>query len=215
LTDDVSEENVTKKTKKKRRPGLSQGRYALLSRGQKPNPILRTKSYSVTPNTSTSISSGSVILAIGLSVGFTIPVFNFESQFGVSGFFIDTPNVVGGLMILIIQFTVGALFDIEEIIGSLIVGWFLGGVVASLIYNQDGKRGPFYSSGIAISIMLGVSFIMGVIFFTKGEYGGNITTVFIPMIVILLISLFMAVISIPLIIVAMIGYRVGGYLSNV
>ncbi len=192
---------------------MNRGRLGFLSRGQKPNPLIKTKTYRIAPSTSTSISSGSVILAVGLSIGLSIPASSFQENYGFIG--INSPYAFSAMLILIFQFTLGVVFQFGGVIWSLIFGWFIGGVIASIIYDQEGRKGPFYSSIIAISLTFALSFILGIVFFSKSGGTINFEIIVLPLIALLLLSLFMALISIPLILIAIIGYKFGGWMSNV
>ncbi|MHA2276147.1 MAG: hypothetical protein ACXAC2_10285 [Candidatus Kariarchaeaceae archaeon] len=212
MADDKQSPNLSSERVKKRQPGLKQSRYNLLSRGKKPNTLLRTKSYRVSPSVTTSIASASVILSVGLTVGLSIPALDFDNTYSFSEFTSDleTPNIIGGFIIILLQFSFAVFFEIIDILSYFIIGWF----IASFIFDQSGRRGPYYSSVLAVSLALGMFFVIGVLFSVKA---GGITFSFyaLPLFFMLILSLLIGLISIPLIIVALIGYRIGGYLSEV
>jgi hypothetical protein len=216
MNNDKQSPNLSSERVKTRQPGLKQSRYNLLSRGKKPNTLLRTKSYRVSPSVTTSIASASVILSVGLTVGLSIPALDFDNTYSFSEFTSDleTPNIIGGFIIILLQFSFAVFFEIFRILSYFVIGWFIGGVLASFIFDQSGRRGPYYSSVLAVSLALGMFFVIGVLFSVKA---GGITFSFyaLPLFFMLILSLIIGLISIPLIIVSLIGYRIGGYLSEV
>jgi hypothetical protein len=216
MVEDKESPDLSSKLVKKRQPGLKQSRYNPLSRGKKPNTLLRTKSYRVSPSVTTSIASASVILSVGLTVGLSIPALDFDNTYSFSDFTreVEAPNIVGGFMIILFEFSFAAFFEIIDILSYFVIGWFLGGVLASFIFNQSGRRGPYYSSALAVSVALGMFFVIGILISVKS--GGITFSLYaIPLFFMLILSLLIALVSIPLIIVALIGYRIGGYLSEV
>ncbi|MCE7734884.1 MAG: hypothetical protein GPJ54_08415 [Candidatus Heimdallarchaeota archaeon] len=182
------------------------------------NPRLKIKSYKNKPNTSVSINSGAVILSIGLIVGLSIPAMNFEAVLGFSKYDnqggISSSRAYDGLAILFIEFILSIFVEYRYIAGTLIIGWFLGGLIAALLFEEEGKRGPYYSAIISVTMTMTISFLLGIIVLTLNKGVFDFDLVFIPMIGALVLSLFLTVISIPLIVIAMIGYRIGSMITN-
>ncbi len=193
--------------------GLSQSRF--FDRSNKPNKFFKTQSYKISPNQSISISSGSIILTVGLIIGIAIPSFGFRSYFYQFGFFFSTSSIEG-LTVLITEFAIGLAFNLDLIISGTVIGWFLGGLTAAFIYKKEGSRGPIYSSIILISATLSIGFISVMsTFFNYSQYGSlGLSEVVIPIFAVLMIGLLLSVISIPLILVSLIGFKAGIYLSN-
>ena len=194
--------------------------YTTLFRSSQPNinPRLKIKSYKTTPNTSVSINSGAVILAVGIIIGLSIPAMNFEAVLGFSRYDnqegINSSRAYDGIALLFIEFVLAIFLQYQQIAGTLIIGWFLGGVIAALLFEEEGRRGPYYSAIIAVSITMAISFLLGIIVLTLNKGVFDFDLVFIPMIGALVLSLFLTVISIPLIIIAMIGYRLGSMIAS-
>lgn len=182
------------------------------------NPRLKIKSFKTTPNTSVSINSGAVILAVGIIVGLSIPAMNFEAVLGFSKYEnqdgISSSRAYDGMAILFIDFILSLFVEYESIAGTLVIGWFLGGLIAALLFEEQGKRGPYYSAIIAVSMTMTIAFLLGIIVLTLNKGVFDFDLVFIPMIGALVLSLFLTVISIPLIVIAMIGYRTGRMIDN-
>lgn len=182
------------------------------------NPRLKIKSYKTSPSTSVSINSGAVILAVGLIIGLSIPAMNFEAYLDFAesdtqkG--IDTSIAYDGIANLFISFILGILIQYQDVIGYLVIGWFLGGIIASFLFQEEGKRGPYYSAIIAVTITMTISFLIGIIVLTLNKGIFNFDFLFIPMIAALILSLLLTVISIPLIVIAMIGYKIGSMVGN-
>lgn len=193
--------------------GLSQGRF--FDRSNKPNKFFKTQSFKISPNQSISISSGSIILTIGLIIGIGIPSFGFRSYFFEFGFFYSNSSIEG-LTMLIVEFGAGLIFNLDTIIASTVIGWFIGGLTAAFIYKKEGTKGPIYSSIILISSTLSIGFIsVMTTYFNYSQYGSiGLSDVIIPMFAIVMIGLVLSVVSIPLVLVALIGFKAGIYLSN-
>lgn len=182
------------------------------------NPRLKIKSYKNKPNTSVSINSGAVILSIGIIVGLSIPAMNFEAVLGFSKYDnqggISSSRAYDGLAILFIEFILSIFVEYRNIAGTLIIGWFIGGLIAALLFEEEGKRGPYYSAIISVTMTMTISFLFGIIVLTLNKGVFDFDLLFIPMIAALFLSLLLTVISIPLIVIAMIGYRVGSMITN-
>ena len=193
--------------------GLSQSRF--FDRSNKPNKFFKTQTFKISPNQSISIASGSIIITLGLIIGIGIPSFGFRSFYFEFGFFYSTSSIEG-LAFLIVEFGSGLLFNLDTIIASTVIGWFLGGSTAAFIYKKEGSRGPIYSSIILVSATLSIGLItvMGT-YFNYSSFGSlGLSDMVIPIFAILLIGLVLSVISLPLILVSLIGFKVGIYLSN-
>jgi hypothetical protein len=192
-------------------------RKAGLARKPKINPRLKIRSYKTLPNQSISISSGAVILSIGLAFGLSIPAFRFESVLGFSKYDNEIESTRGydGLAILLFQFTFGLIFSYTEVVPLIVAGWLIGGIVASMIFAEDGRRGPYYSAILAISVTMALAFLLGVITLTLNDGVPDFDLIFLPLLAALVVSLILSIFSVPLILIAMIGYRLGGWLSNV
>lgn len=218
-----------KPSKKSQNIGLQQTKIPFLKpRDRVAIPMLRTKSFIVNPEVTHSIASGSIILSIGIIIGLSLPSLNFNEKynFSASNGFQDTPNPMEGIVILMLQFFFGFALSglesevsssvgIEELLLPLIFGWFIGGIVAAIVYDDKGKNGPYYSSIIAISLSLGLSMIIGIIAFLQtGKISNDLSAIFIPFFGIILITLAIAVLSVPLIIVAYVGYTIGGKINE-
>lgn len=193
--------------------GLSQGRF--FDRSDKPNKFYKTRSFKISPNQSTSISSGSIILTIGLIIGIGIPSFGFRSNFFDFDFYYSN-SPIEELAVLMTEFGAGLIFNLDTIITSIVIGWFIGGFTAAFIYKKEGIRGPIYSSIILISSTLSIGFIsVMATYFNNSQYGSlALADVVIPMFAVLMIGLVLSAISIPLILVAIFGFKAGIYFSN-
>ena len=193
--------------------GLRQSR--LLNRSDKPNEFFKTQSFKISPNQSISIASGSIIVTIGLIIGIGIPSFGFRSYFFDYGFFYSRSSIEG-LSVLILEFGAGLIFNLDQIIVSTVTGWFIGGLIAAFIYKKEGSRGPIYSSIILISLTLSIGFIFVMTtYFNYSQFDNlALSDVIIPMFGVLMIGLVLSLVSIPLILVALFGFKAGIYLSN-
>jgi hypothetical protein len=193
--------------------GLSQGRF--FDRSNKPNKYYRTRSFKITPSQSKSISSGSIIISIGLIVGIGIPSFAFDSYLVEFGFLYSN-SPIEGLTNLTIEFAAGLIFNYGLIIPSMVIGWLMGGLTAAFIYKKEGSRGPIYSSIILISSTLSIGLIsVMTTYFINSQFDSlALSDVIIPMFSVLIIGLVLSVVSIPMVLVAIIGYKSGIYLSN-
>ncbi len=184
------------------------------------NPRLKIKSYKTSPSTSVSINSGAVILSVGLIIGLSIPALNFEAYLNFSEYEyntregINTSVAYDGIANLFIQFILAILVQYQDVIGFLVIGWFLGGIIASFLFQEEGKRGPYYSAIIAVTITMTISFLIGIVVLTLNKGIFDFDFLFIPMIAALILSLLLTVISIPLIVIAMIGYKIGSAVGN-
>ena len=182
------------------------------------NPRLKIKSYKTSPSTSVSINSGAVILSIGIIIGLSIPAMNFEAFLNFSKWDAqgnaDSSVAYDGIANLFIQFILAIIVRYQSTVGTLIIGWFLGGIIASFLFQEEGKRGPYYSAIIAVTITMTIFFLIGIVVLTLNEGIFDFDFLFIPMIAALILSLLLTVISIPLIVIAMIGYKIGSMVSN-
>lgn len=191
-------------------------------RKPKLNPGLRVQSFTVQPNTSTTILSAAIILSFGVIIGFSIPAVQLYSKIEENVNIPPSQRAHDGLMILMLQITIGIIFDIDSSIGegeygliaSLIYGWFFGGLVAALIFDHEGRRGPIYSAVLAVSVFFTFSFMFSVIQIVI--FGGSVDVIpqFLQILSILALTLLFAVISIPLIVIAWFGYKTGGLINN-
>ena len=171
------EENTepAKKNEENVNVGLEQSKFPFMRpRNRNAIPMLRTKSFVVNPEVTYSIASGSIILTIGIIIGLSIPSINFNEKFDFASLenTINTPNPLEGMVVLLLQFFFGfaleglqsgvnSNFGLEELLLPMVIGWFIGGMVAAVIYDDKGKNGPYYSSIIAISVTLGISLLIG------------------------------------------------------
>lgn len=198
--------------------GSLQKRISDIRGKPKVNPRLKIRSFKVQPSLATTINSGSLILCVGLVVGLGLAALQVDAKLNLSHYSTDlndpsvTPYV--GMANLMISFTLGLLISYQTNGYYLIVGWFLGGFISSLVYGRKGVKGTYYSTIIAISVTMGISLLMGILFLTMSESGFAIETLVFSMFSVFLLCIILTIISIPLIIFAMLGYRLGGYFEN-
>ncbi|MHA2030337.1 MAG: hypothetical protein ACW99A_06130 [Candidatus Kariarchaeaceae archaeon] len=182
------------------------------------NPKLKIKSYKTKPSVAVSINSGAVILSIGIILGLSIPAANFESYLNFSQFEyqngINDSQAYDGLARLFFQLMVGLFVSYQSIWQFFVISWFVGGFFAALMFQEEGKRGPYYSAVLAISVTMMIAFLIGIIVLTLNNGVFEFDLVFLPMIFALILSLFLTIISIPLTIIALLGYRMGSLIAN-
>lgn len=180
------------------------------------NERMAYKTYKVNPNRSTSIASGTLILSIGIVITIGSLAFSINSILTALPILLTTREGFTNLMDSFSRIIYFIGYEIDQLFTLAITGWVIGGIVAGFVYKKDGSRGPIYSSLIAISLTLSLGMVIAVISIGSGNSGFNLefldllASVFSLFITSVMISL----ISIPLILIAMIGYRIGMYFSR-
>lgn len=188
--------------------------------------FISVRRYKVKPSKVVSIGSGSLILSIGLGIGLSIISFGIPLSSGNQ--FIDLilgdAGGISGLFYLISIIFLEVLFDPLGSLATMGMGWFIGGFVSAMVYKKEGKRGPVYSAYLTLSVTLSIAFITGIMLLNSGggsqdpffrDVENSIGSIMDEFIALLLIGIITTIISIPMIFVAWLGYKLGMYFATI
>ena len=103
---------------------------------------------------------------------------------------------------------------------TLAIGWFIGGFLSAMVYKKEGKKGPVYSAYLTLSITLSIAFITGIMLINSGGSNFNplessIGSIMDEFMQLLLIGIITTAISIPMIFIAWLGYKLGMYFAAI
>lgn len=180
----------------------------------------RSTSYLVGADDSIVVSSASTVLFLGILIGFmtlilqnTI-IWRQQLQFANPDAEFDAFEVMFvSYLPILLQFFLG---DIFVNISNFLLGWFIGGIVSGTIYKEDGKKGPLYSIILLTSLSIYILLIAGAILFANEVFGSEFSGFsFEILLAIFFTVIVLAIISIPLGLVALVGNRIGIKMSNV
>jgi len=164
---------------------------------------IKVENFKITKDTSIEVNSGLIILIFGI-IAMVLPLTTILSY--ISGDSVNYhPYLLGNLtdIITFVLATIG-LNSLIFII-SAVVGWGIGGIFSALIYGQEGKNGPLYASYIVFRLILGLALLL-VPYGILSGFGGSMYLSAIIVLVIFLVSL-------PMILIASITYRIGLWIS--
>jgi len=162
---------------------------------------VKIENFKIQSDTSSQVNSGIVILVFGLIL-ISIPLLQLIRflQPVTASYYI---SIFGDLSQLGLLFGFMIVTVPNSFIFSAIAGWFIGGFISSILYGNEGKNGPLYASYILFRFLLGVLFLALLSSYLNAEES----------MLYLAISAAIFVISLPLILVASLSYRIGLWIS--
>ncbi|MDH5401331.1 MAG: hypothetical protein OEZ01_09235 [Candidatus Heimdallarchaeota archaeon] len=180
---------------------------------------IKSDSFKFSNSKTKSTQAGGVILSVGLIFGFGVPLLMnlLFSEFYIFLFLSSSNHTLFGILNLFTQILPMIALNITDALVWFTIGWFIGGILSGLLYGKTASRGSLYSSGLLITILSSILYIVGVSLITNQStlfndaFGLNlangwlISTISLLIIILIIITLF----SLPLILISFIGFRVG------